>query len=167
MERPVNFFLIAAILLIIVVLFFIARSNHLKTEAAASAEVRGTYTLLLHGCRHPDDLETVAILDKEGDAHSFEIHAKGSAYTVKNGLTGEQALEEAEQFIRCNIHVERTGLRKILGPGGGSIGFEVRPIYSVSRFGTNPVLDVQYTIRDRKVTVYIKLDPEADRALRN
>jgi len=152
---------------IIVGLFFMARNGHLETEAAAPAEVKGTFTLLLHGCRYPDDLENIAILGKEGDAHSFEIYAKDSAYMVKNGLTGEQALKEAEQFVRCNIHFERTGLRKILIPGGGSIGFEVQPIYSASRFGTNPVLDVHYAIRGRKVTVYVKLDPEIEKALSN
>ena len=159
--------MIAAVLPIIIGFFIFARNNYLKTEAAVPAEVTGTYTLLLHGCRYPEDLENIAILDKEGDAHSFEIFAKNPASSVKNGLTGEQALKEAEQFIRCNIQYERTGLRKILGPGGGSIGFEVRPIYSASRFGANPVLDIQYAIRARKVIVYVKVDPETEKALRN
>jgi hypothetical protein len=162
-----NFVLIAAILLIIIGLFFFMGNNHLKTEAATPADVQGTYTLLLHGCRHPDDLENVAILDKEGDPYSFEIFAKDSAYTVKGGLTGEQALKEAEQFIRCTTHYERIGLKKILGPGRAGIGFEVRPTYSPTRFGTSDVIDMQYVIKDRKVAVYIKLDPEVERAIRN
>jgi hypothetical protein len=162
-----NFILIAAILLLIIGLFFFMGDNHLKTEEATPGEVQGTYILLLHGCRHPDDLENVAILDKEGDPYSFEIFAKDSAYTIKTGLTGEQALKEAEQFIRCSVYFERTGLRKILGPGGAGIGFEVRPIYSPARFGANEVIDMQYTIKDRKVTVHIKIDPEVLKALRH
>jgi hypothetical protein len=43
----------------------------------------------------------------------------------------------------------------------------VRLIYSPPRFGTNPVLDIQYTIKDRKVAVYIKLDPEVEKSLRH
>jgi hypothetical protein len=65
-RRPLYIVLIAAVLLIIIGLFFFMGNDHLKTETAAPAEVQGTYTVLLHGCRHSDDLENIDILTGKG-----------------------------------------------------------------------------------------------------
>jgi hypothetical protein len=78
---------------------------------------------------------------------------------VKTGLTAEEALKQAELFIRCSVHYQQSRLSKILDPTGNIIGYEVRPLYSPIRFGRYDVLDIQYTIKDNKIVVYVKLDP--------
>ncbi len=153
------FFLAAVVVLIIIGLIFLSGDNRLKTDAAKPADVQGKFTLLLYGCGSRDDLANIAILDKEGDQYSFEICAPGDTLTSKAGLSGAEALQEAERFIRYNIRSERSRLRRVLSPDGQGIGFELRPLYPVMTFGKDDVLDVRYTIKDRKIVVHIELDP--------
>lgn len=160
-----NLFLIAALVaLIIVGLFFFAADNQLKTEAALPSEMQGTFTLMQYGCRSSDDIENMVIFDKEEDAFTFEIFATDFSYTVKTGVPAKEAYAEAEKFVRCNINCEGSPMKKILGPSGSSIGFELKPLYSPTRFGMQDVLNVTYKVKERKVVAYIKPDPDVIRA---
>ena len=163
-----SLFIIAALVaLVLAVLFARSWGSRLKTEAADPAEVRGRFTLLLYGSGFPDNLANVAILDREGDPYSFEIHAPQFSFTTRTGLDGAQALEEAEQFVRSHIRSEGSRLRRVLGPTGSPIGFELRPLYPVTTFGTDDILEVAYSIRDRNITVRIELDPAIERKSTN
>ena len=141
--------------------------NHLRIEAAKPSEVTGTYTLLLYGCRYPDDVENVALLDKEGDPYTIEIYAPDFRYKVKAGLPAEEALKHAEEFVKCSVHYQQTRFSKILDPSGNIVGYEARGLYSPIRFGMYDVLDVQYVARADKIVVYIKLDPAVEMELRD
>jgi hypothetical protein len=144
--------------------------NHLRIEAAKPSEVTGTYTLYLYGCRYPDDLENVALLDKEGGPYTIEIYAPDTRYKVKTGLLAEEALKQAEQFVKCSVHYQDTRFSKIpdqAGTAGNIIGYEVRALYSPIRYGIYDVLDVQYVVQDDKIVVYIKLDPAVEMQLRD
>ena len=155
-----NFLFIAAVVVLIIIgLFYLSGAHNLKTEEAKPDDVQGQFTLLLYGCSSRDDLANIAILDKEGDQYPFEIYASDSSYTRKAAMSGAEALQEAERFVRCNIRSERFRLRRILSPDGAGIGFELRPLYSAVTFGNDDVLDVRYLIKDRKIIVHIKLDP--------
>jgi hypothetical protein len=155
---------IAAVLLVVILsLFFLTDDGSLKTGSAMPSEVQGTFTLLLHGCRTSDALDNVAILKKEGDPYTIELYAPGFMYSVKSGLSGTTALKEAEQFVRCNINSERSQLRKIIGPAGNSIGYEVRPLYSASMFGRDDILNVRYAVKERKIVAYVNLDPTIEK----
>ena len=161
------FVLAAIFLLIIIGLFVLSGDTSLKTETGDPAEVQGTYTLLLYGSGASNDLVNIAILDKEGDAYSFEIYAPDFAYTVQAGRPAVQALQEAERFVRRNIEVERTRLHKVLSPTGAEIGFELRPLYSAAKFGKDDVLAVRYSIRDRRISVHIVLDAAIEKQSAN
>jgi hypothetical protein len=161
------FFIAAIIFLIIAGLIAHSGNKHLKTEAASPAEVQGIFTLLLYGSSSPTDLANIAILDKEGDPYSLEIYAPDSSYTAQTGLNAAQALKEAEQFVRRNIQFERSRLHRILSPAGAGIGYELRPLYSVTTFGRDDILDVRYSIKDRKVLVRIELEPDIERQSTN
>ena len=127
----------------------------------------GTYTLLLYGCRYPDDVENVALLDKEGDPYTIEIYAPDFRYKMKTGLPAEEALKQAAQFVKCSVHYQQTRFSKILDATGNIVGYEARALYSPIRFGMYDVLDVQYVVRDNKIVVYIRLDSTVDNELRN
>jgi len=58
-------------------------------------------------------------------------------------------------------------LHRILSPAGAGIGFELRPLYSAATFGRDDILDVRYSIKDRKIVVRIELDPSIDRQATN
>ena len=153
------FFIAVVVVMIFIGLKYMSGDNHLKTEAANPANVQGKFTLLLYGCSFRDDLANIAILDKEGDPYSFEIYAPDFSYTSKAGLSGVDALQEAERFVRCNFQSQRSQLRKVLNPAGTIVGFELRPLYSVETFGKDDVLEIRYVIKDRKIVVHIELDP--------
>jgi hypothetical protein len=145
----------------------LATGNHLRTVEAKPSEVTGTYTLFLYGCRYPDDLENVAILAKEGYPYTFNIYAPSSRYKIKSSLPADEALREAEQFVSCSVHYQQSRLSAISDPPGNIIGFEVRPLYSPIRFGMYDVLNIQYVNNDRRIVVYIKLDPTVEMELRD
>ena len=163
-----NLFIIAAIVLLIIIgVVALSGDSHLKTEAANPSEVQGIFTLLLYGSSSANDLANIAILDKEGDPYSFEISAPDFSYTVQTGLNAALALQEAERFVRRNIQSERSRLHRILSPAGAAIGFELRPLYSVGTFGRDDILDVRYSIKDRKIIARIELDPAIERHTTN
>lgn len=142
-----------------------AGSKSLKTEDAKATEMTGAFTLILYGARHGNDVETVAILDKEGDRYTFEPYAPEFDYRIKKGLSAKEALEEAERFVSFHSSFWYSRLSKIIDNEGNTIGYEVRPFYYPTTFGVTDVLDVNYRIKDSKVIAYIKLKPEIERML--
>jgi len=156
---------ISAILCIL--LFSCATGNYLKTEDAKDADIRGSFALILYGSRHLNDIETVAILDIEGDSYSFEPYAPEFDYKIKKGVPAKEALEEAERFVSWHSSFQRTQLSRILDEKGNVIGYEVRPLYQPLAFGVSDVLNVDYRIKDSRVIVRIRLKPEIERMLFN
>ncbi|MBI4847007.1 MAG: hypothetical protein HY808_00310 [Nitrospirae bacterium] len=138
------------------VLYSCAAGKYLGTGPATTEEIRGTYTLLLHGGRYSDDVENVAVLDKEGDRYTFEIYAPEYDYTVKKGLPAKEALEEAERFVRFNSAFMRSRLSRIVDNEGNPIGYELRPLYHLFEFGQSDVLYIYYQMQDNRVLTIIR-----------
>lgn len=141
-----------------------AFKRSLKTEEATPSEIKGTFTLILYGGRYSDNLETIAILDLEGDQYNFEPYAPDFDFTVKKGVTAEKALAAAQKFISFHASFWRAQLSKILDEKGDIIGFEVRPLYRPFIYGVSDVMEVNYWPKeDGKVKVNIKLIPSVER----
>jgi hypothetical protein len=136
--------------------------KRLPTQEMTALAPSGGYSLLLFGCRYPDDIMNVAFLDKEGDRFHFDIYAPDYDFTVLSGVPATDALARAESFIRCNLHYERSQLREIMAPEGGVIGYEVRPLYSPLRYGALDVMNINYYLRGDSVVIYIRLDPRVE-----
>ena len=49
-----------------------ATGKRIRTEPLREGEISGVFTLILYGGNYFDDLETVAFLDREGDAYTFD-----------------------------------------------------------------------------------------------
>jgi hypothetical protein len=137
----------------------------LNVQGAGFSEVTGTYTLIFYGCNYFDDLETVAILGKEGGKFVFEPYAPQFNYRTKKGLPAKEALEDAARFIHCHSSYKDSRLSSIVDNDGNILGYELRPIYFPFTFGTDDVLDTFYWIRDDKINVSIKLKPSIERLL--
>jgi hypothetical protein len=138
--------------------------KQLRTSEADRAEVKGTYTLLLYGCHYPAQIQDVAILVDEGSKYPVEIYDIDSSYTVKKGVPAEQALIEADRFVRCSMNkIWQTQMRKILDDSGGLIGYEVKPLYMPLEFGTPDLIMVSYSLQKGTVRVYIRLFPDVER----
>ena len=140
-----------------------AAGKQLKTESAGQAAITGNYTVLLYGCRYPDDIENAAILVSEGSRYPVEIYAPDTRYKVKKGLDAQKDLAEANEFVRCSVRrVWQTQIRRILDDADGAIGYEVRPLYYPYDVGSADVLLISYALKGGKVRAYIRLTPEME-----
>jgi len=143
-----------------------AASKQLMTESAGQAAITGTYTVLLYGCRYQDDIENAVILVSEESRYPVEIYAPDTRYKVKKGLDAQKALAEANAFVKCGVHtVWQTQMRRIRDDNGGTIGYEVRPLYFPYDVGAADVLLISYALKDGKVMAYIRLTPAMENRL--
>jgi hypothetical protein len=136
----------------------------LKTIEASPSEITGTFTLILYGGNYADDLETIAILDLEGDRYRFEPFAPDFDYRLRPGMPAKEAFATAEKFVSFHSAFWRTQLSKILDRSGNVIGFELRPLYRPLVYGFSDILEVNYWPKeDGKIKVMIRLIPEVER----
>jgi hypothetical protein len=153
----------SAIIMLAPALCSCAPALYLKTEGAQPAELKGTYTLILYGARYGSDIENIVILAKEGTGYSFEVYAPEFDYRVRKNVPADEALAEAQKFVSFHYAFRRSRLSRILDKEGSPIGYEVRPLYSPLDFGYADVMDITYTLRDRKVTARIRLIRELEK----
>jgi hypothetical protein len=141
-----------------------AFETSLKTEAANPSEVKGTFTLILYGGNYYDDLETMAILDREGDQYTLDLYKPDFDYRAIKGLPAKEALEKAEKFIRFNPSFWHSQLSKILDDKGDVIGYELRPLYYPITYGSSDVLDVHYWMKEGgRVKITVRLITSVER----
>jgi len=172
MKKLISFKMIKKIslafaLLVILISNSFALEKPLKTEDAKIDEVTGIFTLILYGGRYLDDIETIAILDKEGDQYTFEPYAPEFDYRIKRGVPAKEAFVEAKIFVSSHSSFRRAQLGKIIDDKGDIIGFEVRPLYFPTTYGLSDVLDVDYWLKDSKVIVKVKIKPSVEMMLRD
>jgi hypothetical protein len=136
----------------------------LRTEEAKPADVSGTYTLILYGGRYPDDLETVAILDPEGDKYHFDIYAPDFDYKTEKGVSGKEAIKEAQKFVSFHRSFFKSVLSRILDNKGDTIGYELRPLYNPLTYGFSDLINVNYFLKENgRIKVVIRLVPSVER----
>ncbi len=141
-----------------------AQRSSVKTEKADEAGVTGGYTLILFGGTYSGDLRAVALLDRDNDGVELRPFAPEFDYRVIGGLTADQALRKAEDFLRSNPEVMNVLLHKI-SDGEAMIGYEIRARYLPYAVGVDDPLDIHYRRHDEVVDVYISLKPDVERGL--
>ncbi len=155
-------------LILVAVLQACVPRNQLMTSAAGPDDVKGTYSLMLYGCHYPAQVNNVAILVAENSKYPVEIYDLDTSYKLKKDVPAQQALAEADSFVRCSTYrIWQTQLRRIPDDSGGTIGYEVRPLYIPYEFGIPDVLRISYSLQNGVVRAYIKVDPDVQRALEN
>lgn len=153
---------------LISLLMFVAISyafeRPLKTEKADSVDVKGTYTVIFYGGSYGDDLETLVILDAEGDEYTLKPYVPDFDLIIKKGVPAGDALKEAEKFVNFHHSFWRSQLSRVFDKTGRVIAYELRPLYRPMTFGVSDVLDVNYWAReDGNIKVNIKLLPHIER----
>ena len=140
--------------------------TRLDSVTADPKAITGTYDLLLYGCRYPDDLERAAFLIAPDKTGMVDLYVPATSYKVKRGLPADKALAEADAFVRCGNHtVTELRVHSIPDGGNGTVGYEILPRYAYyDEGGTDPLL-VSYSLKDGRITVYIRLSPEVERRL--
>jgi len=137
-------------------------STYVKTESASESEITGTYTLFLYGGRYLTDIETVAILSKEGLPYVFEIYAPDFNYRILRKVSAKDAIEEATVFVSRHPDFQNIIVSKIIDANGDILAYEIKPLYRAFTYGTSDVLDIDYSIQENRVVVYIKLKPSIE-----
>jgi hypothetical protein len=115
----------------------------------SAAGVAGIYRLILYGANHQDDLETVAILDLEGDGYEMAPRAPEFNYALYTGVEARRAFEAAGHFVGSHRHFHGVLMKRVLDPSGTTIGYEVRPLYRPFVFGLADILDVDYFAKNK------------------
>jgi hypothetical protein len=107
-------------------------------------------------------METLAILDKEGDKYEFIVYAPDYDYRIEKKVPAKEALKEAEKFVRFHRSFRRSLLSRILDQSGATIGYEVKPLYFPLDVGYSDLIDTYYRIEGKTVIVKIRLSSAAE-----
>lgn len=140
----------------------VAAGKRTHTEPMREAGASEVFTLILYGGNYSDDLEAAAFLDMEGDAYNFDIYAPEFNYKVSKGLQFEEGLKKAKEFVSGNSSFHQYRLSSIVDDKSYIIGYEVRPLYLPYTYGTDDVLDIDYTEKGNSVIVNIRLKPSIE-----
>ena len=136
-----------------------ALGTGIHTETLKAGDNSGVFDLILYGGNYSNDLETAAFLDRQGDAYSFDINAPEFNYRTIKGLTFEEGLDKAREFVSNNTSFHQSRLNSIINDKSQVIGYEVRPVYLPYTYGTDDVIDIWYAEKGNKVVVTVRLKP--------
>lgn len=139
-----------------------AHGVRLHVQGVTAADMAGAFTTIIYGCNYADDPESVAFLDKEGDRYTVEPYAPAFKYRMIRNVSGKEAFAAAERFLQCSTAFQGYQIREIRAPGGGVIGYEVRPRFYPFVYGADDMLSVDYWLKDDKVVAMIRLTPWAE-----
>ncbi|UCE79205.1 MAG: hypothetical protein JSV13_00775 [Nitrospiraceae bacterium] len=156
------FMLLAVFALAVLLVKTYVGGKNLITKSAETSEITGTYRLILYGAGHGNDMGTVAILDKEDDLYTIDLHAPPHRYSTKKNLSAKEALEEAKGFISWHYLFQSYQLRKVMDERGTAIAYEMRPLYRPETFGVDDIIETNYTLKKRKVSVSVALLPSVE-----
>ncbi len=136
-----------------------AGRHPLRTAPVAETDrIRGMFRVILYGTASYDWLESVALLDREGDGYLLEPYAPDFNYRVLQNVDDENAIDEAIHFISAHQDYYAFATKKILAEDGKTIGYEIKPTYYPFVYGFREVLDVDYFLLENgtvKVTIEV------------
>jgi len=166
MKATRHFLDVAAALIVIFTIQGCSLGTQLRTESADPNGIEGTYDLFTYGCRYPTDIEHAAFLIAPEKAGMVEFYVPDTSYKVKRGIPADEALAEANKHVRCGVRkVVAIRIHRIPDGSGGTLGFEVLPRFSATEVGAVDPLDVSYSLKDGKITVYIRLSPDVEKKM--
>ncbi len=145
-----------------------AGARHLRAEPVSDdKEIFGTFDLILFGGNYLDDLETVAILDREGDGYVMKPFSAEFNFKTLEGLSAKDAIDKANHHVSFHSSFTGTWLRRVLDEEGARvIGYELRPLYDPFSIGEYNVLEIDYWLKeDGEVKVTIRLKERVERRL--
>jgi len=157
-----RFFITSISLVLLSALASCVSGDFLRTEGIRrTEEITGTYRLILFGATYPDDLETAAFLDVEGDGYEFVPYAPKFRYAVYEGFPAEKAFKAAEHFVGFHRSFNGFLLKRVISVGGAVVGYEVRPLYVFYAVGSPDVLDIGYYEQgDGNIQVLVRVKEE-------
>ncbi len=138
---------------------------NLKTELANAEHVQGIFTLILYSGPWPQQIANVAFLDREDDRITCDPYAPDFDYKILKGIPAKEAIARAEAFVSTHSSFHRSQLACIRDEYERVLGFEMRPLYYPTTYGTSDMLSLDYNLEDNKIIIHIRLNPEVERML--
>jgi hypothetical protein len=130
-----------------------------------TSEISGKYSLILYGGGSYEELDTIAVLDLEGDGYEVSPYAPEFKYKVLKGLEAETAIGKAGHFVSLHPEFMRAYVSEIMDESGSTIGYEFRPLYLPFNYGISDLLYVNYLLEEggtgpmRKVRLVVRVKP--------
>ncbi|HXX81891.1 MAG TPA: hypothetical protein VEI46_10105 [Thermodesulfovibrionales bacterium] len=154
-----------AVLTALPALLLIISSGCATGQALSAVKVQGIeganerYTLILYREEEYFGLKTIAFLVPEGNGYSLQPYAPEYNYTTIHNISGQEGLQLAVALFHKNRDYVNYEIRRISDPGGGTVGFEIRPLYDATVEGRSDVMRVEYGLsKGGAVNVYIHLN---------
>ncbi|KAF0184550.1 MAG: hypothetical protein FD164_406 [Nitrospirae bacterium] len=138
-----------------------------QLELAEAKEVSGLFSVVLFDSGLGNGIQRIAVLDRENDGFRFEPYAPEFEYKIIRGLSGQDALRRAQEFLAVTPEYRKPQLSRITGPSGAIIGYEVRPLYERPSFGTDDVLEISYRVQGEAVFIHMRLIEPVERIFRS
>jgi len=93
-----------------------------------------------------------------------ELYVPATPYKVKGGIPLTRPLPDTH--VRCGVRtVVAVRVHRIPDRSAATLGFEVLPRYSTTEVGERDPLNVNYELKDGKITIDIKLSPDVEQKL--
>jgi hypothetical protein len=162
MKNLINGFMLFSVMAsILFMLSSCAGGQHIRTKSIKNAEqITGIFTLILYGASYLDDIETIAILDLEGDGYEFLPFTPEYNFKTIKGVKDREAFEKALHHVSFHHNYRHTRIKKIIDRGGTTIGYELRPLYQEFTYGFSDLLRVYYTLlQNGRIKVNVELNP--------
>ncbi len=141
-------------------------AENLKVAVISEKDISpGLYTVILHGSRHGNDLETIAYLDPLNDDYEIELDTPAFDYRKELSKQDKDALNIAKTFVSWHSSFMQYKISRLLTKEGKKIGYEIKPLYMPFEYGRADVFDISYWLRGKKAVISIKLIPSVDRLI--
>ena len=106
------------------------------------------------------DKRRAVILDLDDDGIDFIPTVRDFEYEILQNVSMEEATYEAEIFFMQEGIIEDYYFKKIIGPMGNIIGYEIRPTYVYGFYRDPDPLEIKYSLNRQRVSVSIDLKGE-------
>ncbi len=113
------------------------------------------FTLIYLLGRDMDDRRRAVILDLEGDGIEFIPTVPDFEYEILLSVSISEAIYETEIFFGHQAVITNYYFKRVLGPEGSIIGYEIRPTYVKNMYGNFDPLKIKYKFNRRRVSVTI------------
>jgi hypothetical protein len=143
----------------------VGRKMNLKIELVNAEQVQGTFTLILYSGPWLQRIANVAFLDREDDRITFDPYAPDFDYKIFKGIPAKEAIARAEAFVSTHSSFHHSQLACIRDEYERIVGFEMRPMYLPTTYGTSDVLFIDYDLEDNKIIIHIRINPDVERML--
>jgi hypothetical protein len=131
-------------------------ASHLKTSYLAdTASIRGKFNVVYYGGRYLDDPGNLVVLDIADDKYTFVPYAVKGSYRTDEGVSVDEAMRKALEFLKHNKYYNGVRYRTIYSPDGTLIGYEMAPRYESFTYVMREPVSVNYYMEGEDTVRFI------------